>query len=414
MFRRQFAMRCPSCGALHDESTTCQESELLLLADSTIGDDESSEIEAFNLEMYQGSEEPFEDLTKDPNKTVSRLLEFPGTHAVPAWRKEVAERVREAQERRAREAAAEASAATARTKNEEKDTPQLELLTPTEEPELNPLVAAALKRIERAYCTPNTDVNRTNRPIAAVAYATDSSYRPLIEATDRGPVSQLQTSPLESVDASPVMAEETSGLRGDSQHESERSHNLVIVPSPGSSPDSEAKLPSSSSNRSSRRLLSDDVQSPALNYLDRVQTALRVENATNTASSFRRITAAMLDLVVMVLFCSPIFAAVELTGADWRSPAIIAFALITFLVFGFLYSTISTALTGRTLAMRWLQLRVVDARTGLIPTGSQAAGRAFLYLLSILSAGTLLAFVLLDTEHRLAHDRFTRTLVIAV
>jgi uncharacterized RDD family membrane protein YckC len=122
----------------------------------------------------------------------------------------------------------------------------------------------------------------------------------------------------------------------------------------------------------------------------------------------------MLDLVVMVLFCSPIFAAVELTGADWRSPAIIAFALITFLVFGFLYSTISTALTGRTLAMRWLQLRVVDARTGLIPTGSQAAGRAFLYLLSILSAGTLLAFVLLDTEHRLAHDRFTRTLVIAV
>ncbi len=79
---------------------------------------------------------------------------------------------------------------------------------------------------------------------------------------------------------------------------------------------------------------------------------------------------------------------------------------------GFLYLTIVTAFTGRTVGMRLCSLRVVDARNGLIPTGSQSAGRALIYLLSVASAGILSLYVFVDSEKNTLHDRFTRTSVI--
>src|ERR1041384_8545557 len=81
----------------------------------------------------------------------STLIEFPGVsrNSMPEWRKEISERVREVQERRAREAAREAAEAERQRATEVSDPPQLELLPRTESPAMNPLVAAALKRIER-------------------------------------------------------------------------------------------------------------------------------------------------------------------------------------------------------------------------------------------------------------------------
>jgi uncharacterized RDD family membrane protein YckC len=101
----------------------------------------------------------------------STLLEFPGVNRNrPAWRKELSERFREIQQRRAREAALEvetqgqpaervetehAAAPTANKKPSEnkkasETAKQLGLVPPPDEPEMNPLVAAALRRIERA------------------------------------------------------------------------------------------------------------------------------------------------------------------------------------------------------------------------------------------------------------------------
>src|SRR4029078_12367280 len=83
----------------------------------------------------------------------STLIEFPGVsrHSMPEWRKELSERVREVQEKRAREAAREAE----RQRVEAAiNPPQLELLPPTQMPAMNPLVVAALKRIERAHQPP--------------------------------------------------------------------------------------------------------------------------------------------------------------------------------------------------------------------------------------------------------------------
>src|SRR5829696_6203300 len=104
----------------------------------------------------------------------STLIEFPGVsrNAVPEWRKELSERVREIQEKRAREAAREAAEAERRRAEAAITPPQLELLPPAPMPPMNPLVAAALKRIERAHQPAPTESHHHRDTLAtAVAYA---------------------------------------------------------------------------------------------------------------------------------------------------------------------------------------------------------------------------------------------------
>src|SRR5205085_2959713 len=109
-----------------------------------------------------------------PAEKKSTLIEFPGVSrsSVPEWRKELSERVREVQERRAREAAREAAEAERHRLESSADQPQLELLPPAEMPPMNPLVAAALKRIERAHQSAAVETRPPRTSLAtAIAYA---------------------------------------------------------------------------------------------------------------------------------------------------------------------------------------------------------------------------------------------------
>src|SRR5437016_1665530 len=82
----------------------------------------------------------------------STLIEFPGTaRPLPEWRKQLSQRVREVQERRAREAAEEAAAAReAGIVSCALPSAQLELVPDLEQQVMNPIVSKALERIERA------------------------------------------------------------------------------------------------------------------------------------------------------------------------------------------------------------------------------------------------------------------------
>src|ERR1700686_2990920 len=82
----------------------------------------------------------------------STLIEFPGaTRPVPEWRKQLSQRVREVQERRAREAAEEAAAAReAGMVSCVLPSAQLELVPDLEQPVMNPIVSKVLERLERA------------------------------------------------------------------------------------------------------------------------------------------------------------------------------------------------------------------------------------------------------------------------
>jgi hypothetical protein len=74
------------------------------------------------------------------------LIEFPGVNrnAMPQWRKELGERVREVQEKRAREAVLEAAEiGDLMSEPEPRTVPVLELLPQSEMPSIKPLVVAS-------------------------------------------------------------------------------------------------------------------------------------------------------------------------------------------------------------------------------------------------------------------------------
>jgi uncharacterized RDD family membrane protein YckC len=337
--------------------------------------------------------EPTGDTPSQPQERKSTLIAFPGVtrNSVPEWRKELSERVREVQERRAREAAREAAEVERRRQEENVDSPQLELLPPAEMPAINPLVAAALKRIERAHQTAPTETRHSRSTLAtAIAYAPAREENDMNE-TVGPPTTQLTFEPEIAIE--------------EQAHAVEKTH-LVVVPPSEPAPEPALRAP--------KRLIRDDPNDPALNYLDSISRNLRVDDSsTQSASAFRRLISAVLDLVFCALLSSPIALSAQLTGNNLQDPRVLAVLGGTFVVVMFIYLTSMTALTGRTWAMRLLSLKVIDRKTQLIPTGGQSIGRSFVYLISLASVlGTLSAFF--SREGYTAHDRLTRTAVVRV
>jgi len=333
-----------------------------------------------------------QDSTRATEKR-STLIEFPGVsrNSMPEWRKELSERVREVQEKRAREAAREAAEAERQRMESAINPPQLELLPPAPMPAMNPLVAAALKRIERAHQTAPAESRQPGTTLAtAVAYAPEREDNDMSDTVPSTP--ELAFEP-EVAEVEPVVTVE-------------KTHHLAVVAV------SEPVAPVIEPPPAPKRLIRDD-NDPALNYLDSISKTLCVDDLNHrSASSFRRIVCALLDLIFCALLSSPIAGAMYLTGSNLRDPQVIGVLAGSVIVVTFLYLTLLTALTGRTWAMRLFSLRVIDMKTGLIPTGGQAIGRSFFYLLSLATVVGVL-FGLVSREGYTVHDRFTRTAVVS-
>jgi uncharacterized RDD family membrane protein YckC len=311
---------------------------------------------------------------------------------MPEWRKELSERVREVQEKRAREAAREAAEAERQRLEAAIDPPQLELLPPAPIPAMNPLVAAALKRIERAH---QAAPSESRQPRTALATAV--AYAPEREDNDMS----------DTVPSTPQFAfEEPEILVAEPEVPVEKTHHLsVVVSEPVAPPIEPPKV-------TPKRLIKDDPNDPALNYLDSISRNLCVDDLNRkSASAFRRLMGAVLDLIFCGILTAPIAGAIYLTGNHLQDPRAIGVLAGSLVVVTFLYLTLMTALTGRTWAMRLLSLRVIDTKTGLIPTGGQSIGRSFFYLMSLATVFGIL-FGLVSREGYTIHDRFTRTAVV--
>ena len=312
---------------------------------------------------------------------------------MPEWRKELSERVREVQEKRAREAAREAAEAERQRIEAAVNPPQLELLPPAPMPAINPLVAAALKRIERAHQTAPSESRQPGTTLAtAVAYAPEREDNDMSDTVPSTP--ELAFEP-EVPEIEPVVTVE-------------KTHHLAVVAvSEPVAPPVEPPTPKAAP----KRLIRDD-NDPALNYLDSITKTLCVDDLSHSSASvFRRIVCALLDLIFCALLSSPIAGAMYLTGSNLRDPQVIGVLAGSVIVVTFLYLTLLTALTGRTWAMRLFSLRVIDMKTGLIPTGGQSIGRSFFYLLSLVTVVGIF-FALVSREGHTVHDRFTRTAVV--
>lgn len=393
-------MRCPSCSALFgqgiDQCTQCEGSK----RKEPVARRKRQTKQTPSRRRFAPSEcvpeVPGQQANRD--KETFRLIAFPGASrsSVPQWRQALSERVREVQERRAREAALEAAVEERQPKEVPGGSPTpLELLSQTDVAQLNPLVAAALRRIERAHQPSPLSVNRSTNAAAAVAYAQESECQGEAqqEFNDAGVTdSQLVDNAAPQEESSEVY----------------EAHSLVIVPLRATNVESE-KSPKP------RRMIAVDTNNAALNYLDSIPTSVLVETASHRyAPAFPRLLAAIVDLVIVGLLCAPVGAAMELANAHWQDYRVSLLGAGVFSVVSFLYLTISTAMTGRTLGMRLLSLRIVDARTGLIPTGKQSAGRALIHLVSLLMLGIGALYALFDSERQTAHDRLTHTVVVLV
>ena len=131
-----------------------------------------------------------------------------------------------------------------------------------------------------------------------------------------------------------------------------------------------------------------------------------------SASAFRRVISALLDLIFCAMLSSPVALAAHYTGNNLQETRVIAILAGTFVVVTFIYLTLTTALTGRTWAMR-LSLKIIDTKTRLIPTGGQSIGRSFVYLISLATVLGILS-ALFSREGYAAHDRISRTAVVHV
>ena len=68
----------------------------------------------------------------------------------------------------------------------------------------------------------------------------------------------------------------------------EKTHTLVVVPPQIIPAETEVSL---ETKPRPRKIIGDDINNPALNYLDSVSTTIHPEDVSNRASTFSRITA---------------------------------------------------------------------------------------------------------------------------
>jgi uncharacterized RDD family membrane protein YckC len=324
----------------------------------------------------------------------SRLIEFPGSaRAVPAWRKQLSQRVREVQERKAREAAEELAAAQeAGLVSCALPSGQLELVPDLEQPVRNPIVSKALERLERA---------RQGEPLPASygrAVAAAPAMAPDIDEMTAAELLAVQPKPkLTVVAPTPAAAIET----------------IVEPISPEiDQPAYEDTPPVVITERKTVRVISED--DAALSYLDTCLSvpALASDTRGDIPGLTRRFFAGVLDLILIALMVSPAAAAVYYSGAKWTDPHVIELLGGVTLLTMFAYMTMSIAFTGRTLAMRILSLRTIDLRTGLIPTGGQSIGRAIGFVFSLALLGLGQAYALIDRDQRTVYDRLSNTIVV--
>ncbi len=411
-------MQCPSCRAVYSNGldlcprckTPASKSSTETATEPVINSQESPASAA-------GATVTEETNATPPRTTVqasSTLLEFPGVSRAsrPQWRKDLSERVREIQERRSREAATDFEEAVqgqvAQVADGAVAAPQLGLVPPQDPPAVNPIVAAALKRLERARQSsptmPRARASMGGAAAAAIARVTEEQYQ-----TEANPTT-LQTSVPVAVPvvspSEPLKDEKTSQAKST---ETVREHSLVVVPAqpatkiaaPASKPQTKRVIPEvfeDNQTVDSEDTLTDAVTSEEL-YDDR-------------APVFSRIAGSAIDLLVVAFASSPFAAIIELTNGNWSDWRVVASMGSIVLIVMFLYLTASTALAGRTWGMSLISLRAVDADTGLPPTTKQSVGRAVLYIASLITLGLGILYALFDAEGRTLHDRLSGTAVV--
>jgi uncharacterized RDD family membrane protein YckC len=397
----------------------------------------------------------------------STLIEFPGVNR-PAWRRELSERFREIQQRRAREADFEgeetpsrtASAQTFSTPEEaraaaaarvsESASKQLGLVPTPDEPEPNPIVAAALRRVERARAsTQSQPVGRhgSGRAQTAAARVVEEQPEQVAEAVVAPPQppplvvvqpkqpAKAEPPPSEAESAPPAAEVEETSLpaRRASARAATTEESVAAVEPVRKSDTARVRHEiSQSAPQSASQTVADAAAEPENGsrqprhisgvldefWLERQGIELLPKVAEkeltydDRAPRSKRLAAAVIDLVVVAFLSAPFAAAIELTISNWGDQRVWGSMVLIAALVMFLYHTCSVALAGRTLGMSLCGLQAVDASKASVPTTGQCMRRAFVYILSLATLGLGVLYSLFDAEGRTAHDILSGTVVV--
>jgi uncharacterized RDD family membrane protein YckC len=409
-------MQCPSCRAVYSNGldfcprckTPASQSSTEIISEPVINSQESIALTTDAV----GTEDTSASSAQTPVQASSTLLEFPGVSRAsrPQWRKDLSERVREIQERRSREAANEVEEviqSQAAQVVEGAVAPQLGLVPQQDPPALNPIVAAALKRLERArqssQSMPRTRASMGGAAAAAMARVTEEQYQ-----AETAPATLQTANPVTVPVGSPVEPSINEIASTTKTAETIRERSLVVVPAKPltkvSEPTSKAqpKRLSAEAADENKTVSDDDLSEPLKS----------AELYDDRAPVLSRIMGSVIDLLVVGFASSPFAATIELTNGNWSDWRVLASMGGIVLIVMFLYLTASTALAGRTWGMSVTSLRAVDAETGLPPTTKQSVGRAILYIASLITLGLGILYALFDAEGRTAHDHLSGTAVV--
>jgi uncharacterized RDD family membrane protein YckC len=411
----------------------------------------------------------------------STLIEFPGVNRNrPAWRKELSERFREIQQRRAREAALEdeqeflcapgresarAEAPPASKSSEEaRASAQLGLVPTPDEREINPIVAAALRRIERARSQESAahvtrgGAHRAHGPATAAARVYDERPEPLVEEAPAAEVEQTRATPLVVVPPNRPATAEAAGAAAETAAApaAEEKAAPAKPETRAATVKTEAPPAVEAAPRAAERVTERVTEEPAKAAAARTKVAAtqaqqaQVEEDAqglsrqprhisgvldefwlerngvellpkvaepevtydDRAPRPKRLAAAVIDLFVVALICAPFAAAIELTISNWNDPRVWGSMAGIAATAMFLYHTCALALAGRTAGMSLCSLHAVDARKACVPTTGQCARRALVYMLSLATLGLGVLYSLFDAEGRTAHDILSGTVVV--
>jgi len=400
----------------------------------------------------------------------STLIEFPtpGRAPRPQWRKELSERVREIQQRKAQEAAREAEvvaqetalltsqtdaqpgaaaqAAAQEATTKEPAAPPLGLVPPAPAPEMHPLAVKALKRIERArqqspaptaraprrghgaataaarvvredYQTAFEAAPQPAQPTAQTAtdLAREHAPQPAPRAEQGAEAEQAATSALTATGQTHAPVEQTAQtLQVESAIETARALNLVVVPAQAPAQTENADTETDGRQKSRRHIpvVLDEA------YLARREVAEVAADAPTTSQTeahaplLKRAAGGLIDLLVVAFAATPFAAIIELTNGNWSDPRVAGSLGGIIVVLMFLYLMASTALAGRTWGLSLVALRTVDARTGRAPTTGQCVRRALGYMLALATGGLGLIYALFDSRGRALQDHLSGTIIV--
>jgi uncharacterized RDD family membrane protein YckC len=467
-------MRCAECGELLDVETAacpfCRKPDATNRKEDPERPAPPTVTQADAPAMTENSNASSATTQDAPGST---LIEFPGVNRKrPAWRKELSERFREIQQRRAREADLDAEeelldkreradsraeqAATARaTPDDARASAQLGLVPTPDEPEINPIVAAALRRIERARSREHAPhvtrggSHRTHGPATAAARVFDERPETLEEQAAEAQAEQARATPLVVVPPSrpaesiiEAKTEIKPAEAGTNAPAAESRATAPAVEEKAAQPKPEAPAVAESKARASEgttKAAAARAQTPQAQaeearaesrqprhisgvldefWLERQGIELLPKVAEpevtydDRAPRAKRFIAGVVDLFIVALICAPFAAAIELTISNWGDPRVWGSMAAIAATAMFLYHTCALALAGRTAGMSLCSLHAVDARKACVPTTGQCARRALVYMLSLATLGLGLLYSLFDAEGRAAHDILSGTVVV--